>query len=121
MEYAFAAVLLSDTTALTGYIYNHNGMRVSKTVTDAAGTAKTEYVVNATRILHMKKVQANGNEDTLHFYYDGMGRASMVSYNRTKYAYVHNLQGDIVGILDTNGSLIVKYNYDVCDKQTAVA
>ena len=56
MEYAFAAVLLSGTNALTGYECDHNGMRVSKTVTDAAGMAKTEYVVNATRILHMKKV-----------------------------------------------------------------
>ena len=101
---------------MNGYEYDHNGMRVSKTVTDAAGMAKTEYVVNDTLILQMKK----GN-DVLHFYYDGMGRASMVSYNRTKYAYVHNLQGDIVGILDTSGSLIVEYNYDVCDKQTAVA
>ena len=106
---------------MNGYEYDHYGMRVSNTITDAAGTAKTEYVVNDTSILHMKKVQANGNEDTLHLYYDGMGRASMVSYNGIKYAYVHNLQGDIVGILDTNGSLIVKYNYDVCDKQTAVA
>ena len=91
-------------------------MRVSKTVTDAAGMAKTEYVVNDTLILQMKK----GN-DVLHFYYDGMGRASMVSYNRTKYAYVHNLQGDIVGIFDARGSLVVKYNYDAFDKPTAVA
>ena len=96
-------------------------MRASKTVTDAAGTVKTEYFVNATRILHMKKVQANGNEDTLHFYYDGMGRASMVSYNGTKYTYVHNLQGDIVGILDASGSLVVEYSYDAWGKPTAMA
>ena len=75
---------------MNGYEYDHNGMRVSKTVTDTAGTAKTEYVVNDTSILHMKKVQANGNEDTLHLYYDGMGRASMVSYNWRTYTYSHN-------------------------------
>ena len=34
--------------------------------------------------------------------------------------YTHNLQRDIVGILDTNGSLIVEFNYDDCGKSIAV-
>lgn len=50
-----------------------------------------------------------------------MGRASIVSDNGTKYTYVHNIQGDIVGILDANGSLVVEYNYDAWGKPTAVA
>ena len=45
----------------------------------------------------------------------------MVSYNGTKYTYVHNLQGDIVGILDASGSLVVEYSYDAWGKPTAVA
>ena len=42
----------------------------------------------------------------MHFYCDDMGRASMVSYNGTKYAYIHNLHGNIVGILDASDSLV---------------
>ena len=59
--------------------------------------------------------------DTLHFYCDDMGRASMVSYNGTKYAYIHNLHGNIVGILDASDSLVVEYNYDAWGKPTAMA
>ena len=33
-------------------------------------------------------------------------------YNGTAYAYVKNLQGDIVAILDENGSTVVSYGYD---------
>ena len=39
----------------------------------------------------------------------GIVRASMVSYNGTKYTYVHNLHENIVGTLDASGSLIVEY------------
>ena len=91
-------------------------IRHLKKVTDADDTAKIGYVVNDTRELHIKK-----GSDTLHFYCDDMGRASMVSYNGTKYAYIHNLHGNIVGILDASGSLVVEYSYDAWGKPTAVA
>ncbi len=32
------------------------------------------------------------------------------------YSYVHNLQGDIVGILDSSGNLVVEYKYNVWGK-----
>ncbi len=40
-----------------------------------------------------------------------------MSYN---YQYVHNLQGDIVGIIDTTGTEVVKYTYDAWGKQLNV-
>ena len=36
----------------------------------------------------------------------------MVKCNGAMYTYVHNLQGDIVVILDSNGTKIVEYKYD---------
>ena len=33
-----------------------------------------------------------------------------------KYAYIHNLQGDIIGIVDSNGTEVVKYTYDAWGK-----
>ena len=39
-----------------------------------------------------------------------------MNYNGTIYTYLHNLQGDIVGILDSTGALVVEYKYDVWGK-----
>lgn len=40
----------------------------------------------------------------------------MVEYNGTVYRYVHNLQGDIFGILDSEGTLVAEYKYDAWGK-----
>ena len=37
----------------------------------------------------------------------------MVRYMDTDYAYLHNLQGDVVGFVDMNGVSVVEYWYDV--------
>ena len=39
-----------------------------------------------------------------------------MEYNGTKYRYLQNLQGDIVGIIDSNGNLVVEYRYDAWGK-----
>ena len=44
----------------------------------------------------------------------------MVKFNGALYSYVHNLQGDIVGIVDNAGSLAVEYKYDAWGKPTLV-
>ena len=50
--------------------------------------------------------------DKLRFFYDAQNRPAVVVYNGTAYAYVKSLQGDIVAILDENGSTVVSYGYD---------
>ena len=52
------------------------------------------------------------HQDVLYFYYDAQGKPAQVNYNGSVYTYVHNLQGDIVGILDSEGALVVEYKYD---------
>lgn len=48
---------------------------------------------------------------------DAQSRPVKVSYNGVLYTYAHNnLQGDIVGLLDSNGSLVVEYKYDAWGK-----
>ena len=44
----------------------------------------------------------------------------MVEFNGALYSYVHNLQGDVVGIVDNAGSLVVEYKYDAWGKSTLV-
>lgn len=41
------------------------------------------------------------------------GRPAKVRYNDMIYSYIHNLQGDVVGIIDTDGNAVVEYKYDV--------
>ena len=55
----------------------------------------------------------------LHFFYDAQSRPAFVEYDGTKYRYLHTLQGDIVGIVDGNGNLVVEYKYDAWGKPIA--
>lgn len=36
----------------------------------------------------------------------------MVRFNGTDYFYIYNLQGDVVAMIDTNGTQVVEFNYD---------
>lgn len=54
--------------------------------------------------------------DTLRFVYDSNGAPVYMEYNGTVYYYEKNLQGDIVGILDTSGTTVVQYSYDIWGK-----
>ncbi len=54
----------------------------------------------------------NGNYlTTLEYYYDESGISSF-RYNGTLYYYVKNLQGDVIGIMDGSGAVVVEYTYD---------
>ena len=52
----------------------------------------------------------------MHFFYDAQGRAAVVEYNGTAYRYMHNLQGDVVAIIDGSGIPVVEYCYDAWGK-----
>ena len=56
----------------------------------------------------------------MHFFYDAQSRPAMVKFNGAVYSYIHNLQGDIVGFVDSAGSLVVEYKYDAWGKPTLV-
>ena len=89
------------------YRYDHNGLRVAKIVSGV----ETKYILNGKQLTHLHR----GN-DWMHFFYDIQGRPAKVRYNGTIYSYIHNLQGDIVGIIDTDGNVVVEYKYDAWGK-----
>ena len=64
----------------------------------------------------------SGAESTeeLHFFYDAQSRPAFVEYNGVKYRYVYNLQGDIVGIVDSADNLVVEYRYDAWGKPLSI-
>ena len=90
------------------FAYNENGLRVRKTVNGVI----TDYTLHGKNIVHLTQ-----GDNELHFFYDASNKPAIVDFNGTKYAYVHNLQGDIVAILDSNGSKVVEYKYDAWERQ----
>ena len=88
--------------------YNSEGIRTQKVKkVNGAVIETTDYILKGKHVVAMKK-----NTDTYYFTYDASGRPATVIYNSVKYTYVKNLQGDIVGILDATGNLVVEYKYD---------
>lgn len=56
------------------------------------------------------------HQDKMHFFYDTQSRPAKIEFNGTLYTYLHNLQGDIVGIVDGSGILVLEYKYDAWGK-----
>ena len=95
------------------FTYNHTGLRVKKSV----GGVDTLYTLNGKRITGIRKGSnhATGEDAAeLHFFYDAQGKPMTARYMDTDYACLHNLQVDVVGILDMNGASVVDYAYDAC-------
>ena len=95
--------------------YDHNGLRTQKKVTSGGEVTTTEYTLHGKLVTHLTR-----GSDEMHFFYDAQSRPAMVDFNGALYSYVHNLQGDVVGIVDSAGSLVVEYKYDAWGKPTLV-
>ncbi|MCI6653570.1 MAG: hypothetical protein MSH11_09230 [Ruminococcus sp.] len=98
-----ASTTLSDNTTVT-YQYNASGMRTKKTV----GSTATNYYYDSNNNL----IGLKSGSNVAFFYYDADNSPVSMKYNNNMYYYVKNLQGDIVKILDSNGSAVASYKYD---------
>ena len=100
--------------------YDHNGMRVQKVVEQSWYPETTNYTYHGKLLTHMTVDYTDFDEvahqDEMHFFYDAQSRPVKVEFNGTMYTYLSNLQGDIVGILDNAGTLVVEYKYDAWGK-----
>ena len=73
------------------------------------------------RIVHLTKTVQKGTAaasvmDTAHFHYDGQGKPAMVVWNGTRFGYLYNAQGDVLGLVTGGHSEVVKYTYDAWGK-----
>ena len=118
----FARSCSRSTTCLT-FQYDHNGLRTQKVVEADWYPETTNYYLHGKLLTHMTVDYRDASEvaqqDILHFFYDAQSRPAKVSYNGTIYTYIHNLQGDVVGLLDNSGDLVVEYKYDAWGKPIA--
>ena len=98
----------ANTGVTMEFKYNHIGIRTQKVKkVNGIVTETTDYILKGKTVAAMKK-----NTDTYYFTYDESGKPVTVSFNGAEYTYVKNQQGDIVGILDASGNLVVEYKYD---------
>lgn len=97
--------------------YNEEGLRTKKTrmyyddATGDIGYKATNYTLHGKNIVHM----SDGSND-LHFFYDAQNKPAVVIFNGTAYAYLYNLQGDVIGLVDSSGTKMVSYTYDAWGK-----
>ena len=66
-----------------------------------------------------RKYDANG-ETVIYYLYDENNNKYGFVYNGKYYYYQINLQGDVIGIYDENGQLVVQYAYDAWGKLLSV-
>lgn len=85
------------------YIYDENGIRTSKTINGVTTYYNTKNGV----ILS----QSDGTT-TMYFQYDTNGSPIGLIYNGTQYFYMANQMGDVIAITDSNGNIIIEYDYD---------
>lgn len=63
--------------------------------------------------------QKTGNE-IINSAYTAGGAPYGFTYNGTSYFYLANIQGDIIGIYDSNGNVVVEYTYDSWGKLISI-
>ena len=103
---------LSAVGNISSYTYDFSGIRTKK----ISGGVTHEYLLDGSKIICEKR----SDGITLHFYYDASGNIFAFDKGNTRYYYVRNILGEILGIIDTDGSYVVKYTYDEWGKPLAI-
>ncbi len=93
------------------YIYNNDDIRTSKIVNGV----RTDYYLNGTTIIMQKT-----GDNCIWFTYDENGLVTGFRYNGNEYYYVKNAQSDIIGIIDSSGSVVANYIYDSWGNHIAI-
>ena len=103
---------MTDGATTWSYTYDANGMRTRR----SGNNTLYEYVYNGGSlsqvIIDMWQI--------LKFTYDANGIPMMVNYENEDYYYITNLQGDVVGIADSTGTVVVSYTYEAWGKPLSI-
>ena len=86
------------------FTYDKNGVRRQK----IRGESVTEYITDGTKIIG----EHNNGYNYRSYFYDSEGAVLGMYHAGSMYTYRKNLQGDITGIYNQNGTLVVEYVYD---------
>ena len=91
--------------------YDASGLRTWRIVNEDY----TEYTYIGTTL-----VSQDTDGEIINFSYTASGAPYGFTLNGTSYFYLLNLQGDIIGIYDSNGNIVVQYVYDSWGKLISI-
>ena len=94
---------MTDGTVAWAFTYNSKGLRTRRT----DDTTTYNYVYDGSQLTSMTV-----GTDVLYFSYDTAGAPMSVNFNGTEYFYTSNIQGDVTGLVNSNGEIVVVYTYD---------
>ncbi len=94
---------MTDDSKTITFLYDENGQRIKKSVTENGVTTDTFYTVAGKTVTHVRK-----GTDNLHIFYAN-GQPSHCKYGNNMYIYVYSLQGDVLGLKDNTSALVVTY------------
>ena len=99
-------VYLQNRSQMVTYTYDESGLRTRK----YNGSEYTYYDRDASgNLVHEAR---NDGANHLYYYYDANGSIGSIIYNGVRYAFLKNLQGDVIAILDTSANIVARYTYD---------
>jgi RHS repeat-associated protein len=93
------------------YKYNDSGIRTQKTVNGVT----TKYYLSGDKVTY----ETNGT-DNIHYTYESSDNLVSMNLNGTEYYYIRNAQGDIIGLIDSNGTQVANYTYDTWGKLISI-
>ena len=92
-------------SVVLSFKYNSEGLRTEKYY--AYDDKTTQYIWSSGLLM-----QQTDGTNTLNFSYSPDGRPLGVLFNGTSYYYIYNLQGDVIGLYNYLGAVVVEYTYD---------
>ena len=97
---------LADIDGVAHYFYNGAGIRTVKETSQGL----TRYLLDGTKVLFEK----TNDGKPIQFLYSSPSSKELVGlvYNGERFYYVKDARKDILGIVDLNGKLVVRYQYD---------
>lgn len=95
---------MQSSSATWTYSYGTDGLRTSR----SNGTTTYRYWYNSSGLL----LRMEKGSTVYSFFYDASGRPVCFTEGNAVYFYILNQQGDVVGIVDAGGLLVVSYVYD---------
>ena len=99
-------VSMTENGATTTYTYDANGMRTGRTYTKGSTTNTYQYFYSGDKLVRLIR-----NGVTVDFSYNGNIPATM-TFNGNTYYYLTNVQGDIIGLTDSTGKIVMGYLYE---------
>ena len=119
---------MASSEKIVEFAYDANGLRVQKKVIEGSTVTTTDYFLHGKLLMHLTRTVKvdgvqQGEPEQMHFFYDSQSRPQLVQFTNAEgekatYSYLHNLQGDIIGIVDSTGTKVVEYGYDAWGKPT---